>query len=129
MAEKNWEDNYIIVDRRDGKKGKTIATYNITPNSAIDKWETIRQIIDDYAKTHPIEVKEILDAARERRLMGNEYGSSEGILKKRGFRRGMMLPMGLQLILKKNFPEIFKDKKQYTKFMKKFPGFNTINKV
>jgi hypothetical protein len=124
MADKN----YTFVDRRDGK-GKTLAVYKFTPDSHSDKFEVIAKLVEDWAKTHPNDMREILDGAKEQRNEGNDYGSAEDRLKDKNFRRGMMLPAGLHVILKKNFPEIFEDKKLYNKFMKRFPGFVTINKI
>lgn len=126
MAE---DKNYKIVDRRDGKEGKTIGVYKFTPDSHSDKFEMIATLVDDWVKMHPNDTREILDEVKRRRNEGNDYGSAEGKLKSKNFRRGMMLPPGLSILIKKNFPEVFEDKKQMHKFMKRFPGFVTTNKI
>lgn len=123
------DKNYTITDRRDGKEGKTIGVYKYTPDSHSDKFEVIAMLVEDWVKTHPNDTKEILAKARESRSEGNDYGTADQRLKDKNFRRGMILPAGLHVLLKKEFPEVFKDRKQYHKLMKRFPGFVSINKI
>lgn len=128
LAKNMADKNYKIVDRRDGK-GKTIGVYKFTPDSHSDKFEMIASLVDDWVRTHPEDTREILDEAKRARNEGNDYGSANNKLKGKNFRRGMLLPAGLHVLLKREFPEIFEDKKQYHKFMERFPGFVTVNKI
>ncbi len=90
------------------------------------KWEKIEEIIRDYTKLHPEEMKAQLELiATLRRLQYNKFASS----KSNSLRWGISLPTGLLITIKKFYPEVFAEKKEMEKFMRKFRGFTVCQKI
>lgn len=107
------EDNYIV-----GKDG--LSVFKFTPDKSLDKWTQIDSLIRDYSKVHGEEVKEVLFAAHGMRQEAQKKNTLD-------MKQCLMLPAGLNIILKREFPDLFTDRMQMQQFMKKFPGFSTIN--
>ncbi len=98
----------------------------ITPKESNDMWTVVDGLIADYTRVHPEEVKEIIETAKEHRAnLRNTTAASEG----GSLRHALVLPVGLNFLLKKSFPEIFREKKVLREFMKRYPGFRIPEKL
>jgi len=101
-------------------KGVGISITKITPEYDRDKWNTVSQLIQDYTKTHPDQMREFVRTMRVVRATRlNKFGSS----KSKSVRWGLSIPVGLDLLIRKYFPDLLTTKKNLHTFMKKFPGF------
>ncbi len=98
----------------------------IKPELNRGMWDTIEGLIQDYTKLHPEEMRLFMKAnahARDTRL--NQFGSSQS----KSIRWGMSMPAGLDVLIKKYYPEVLSTKKTYLQFMRKFPGFRVCEIV
>lgn len=83
------------------------------------QWKIVEQLVNDYMKVHPQEMRDILIENKAlRESMANEHGSS-----KEGIRWGFRLPPGLVRTIERRFSGIFTEKRNIHKFMERFPGF------
>lgn len=91
-----------------------------------DKWDKIEELIKDYAKLNPDEMVRQLEAIKyARRVQMNDTASS----KAKSLRWGISLPAGLLLLIKKFYPEVFTERREMRKFMRKFRGFTICQKI
>ena len=82
-------------------------------------WKTIDQLMNDYMKVHPQEMRAILIENKAlRESMTNDHASS-----KEGMRWGFRLPPGLVRLIERRFREIFTDRRNVHKFMARYPGY------
>lgn len=98
----------------------------IKPELNRGMWDTIEGVVQDYTRLHPEEMRLFMAAnkhARDTRL--NQFGSSQS----KSVRWGMSMPTGLDVLIKKYYPEVLSTKKTYTQFMRKFPGFRVCEVV
>lgn len=106
----------------------------IIPNITLDKrrgdmWDMIEGLIQDYTRAHPEEMRLFMAANKwARSTRANRFGMSE----QKSLRWGMNMPTGLDILIRRYFPDIFdgpKGKRNFTKFMRKFPGFRVCEIV
>lgn len=106
--------------------GIKIILPNITPDKAVDMWESIYSLIRDYTKVHPQEMRLFMETnAHARRKVNNKYAASRSM----SIRWGMNLPPGLDVLIRKFHPDVFDNKRKFRMFMRKFPGFRVCDVV
>ena len=93
----------------------------------VDRWAIIDELIRDYTKVHPYEVGAVVEANKmlKSRLFDTKYGKG----KETNLRHAMDMPVGLTILLKQNFPDLFSDKKNFHKFCRKYKGFTVPDKI
>ncbi len=135
MAEKNLELSNESGKAFEGGSGHTLTKDGIAviiPNfSKLDIWDIIEELISDYTKLHPQEVRDILDGNKEERAARR---TATGASEQGSLRFALSLPVGLHFLLKKHIPEFSStDPKQRLKFVRKFmlrfPGFRIPDKI
>jgi hypothetical protein len=93
-----------------------------------DMWDQIEGLIQDYTTVHTEEMKLFLEANKYiRSTRRNSLASG-----RQGLRWGMNMPPGLDILIKQYFPDLFdgiQGKKNFHKFMRKFPGFRVCEIV
>jgi hypothetical protein len=108
------------------RKGVKLIIPKITPDKAQDMWGVIEGLVQDYIRIHPQEVREVIEAVK---VLRRETRSDTGATKNKSLRYGMCLPLGLELIIKRHYPEVFSEKRKFHKLMRLFPGFRVARKV
>lgn len=89
-------------------------------------WDTIEGLIQDYTRLHPEEMKMFMKAnAYCRATRKNSLASSPS----KSLRWGMSMPVGLDILIRKWYPEVLSTKKTYHQFMRRFPGFRVCELV
>lgn len=82
-------------------------------------WEGVEQIITDYMRVHPEEMREqFLYNKVTKDTNRNIYGSDAT----KTFRHAMEMPVALYNVLSEYHPELFTDRSKLNKLMKKFPA-------
>lgn len=90
-----------------------------------DIWDKLDEVIRDYAKVNPNEMRlHLMEVASVRLDLNNELGTSKGQL-----RWGVSIPPGLYFRIQALEPDIFNNRDMYHKFMRKYPGFRICRKV
>lgn len=87
-----------------------------------DLWSRVDEIIMDYAKVHPIEMEIIV---RENALIAASQFNKHGVSKEKGgseLRHHVRMPVALFRVLEAFCPELFSDRRNYHKFMKRYKG-------
>lgn len=119
----NRRKRYDIFNPPPGLK---IIIPKITPDKARGMWDVVEGLIQDYTKLHPEEMRLVLESnkyirsTRRNRLASSKSGS---------MRWGMSIPAGLDILIRKYYPEVLSEKKRYHQFMRKFPGFRICEVV
>ncbi len=91
-----------------------------------DMWEKITNIIEAYAKLHPLEMElQVRANAKRTTEQLNQYGSNHT----KNIRLGLSMPVGLMFSIQSVYPEVFENDKLLTKFMKKFKGLRICQTV
>ena len=90
-----------------------------------DKWVVIEEMILDYTKLHSEEVREVYETAAETRQIMKNKDASMGKVR---LRLALVLPVGLNFLIKRHFPEVLKVPRkgapgQLHDFMHRFPMF------
>ena len=101
--------------------------YLVDPSLAtgVDLWEKLENVIKEYAKLHPDEMRlHLLETAQIRLEAKNEKAEA-----KEGLRWGCSIPPGLYFRIQTLEPLIFNDKDYFHTFLKKYPGFRICQKV
>lgn len=91
-----------------------------SPSASADdiKWKILTQLVEDYARVHPKEVREIvIDNKVLAKSSKNQYASSDSI------RYALRTPPGLVRLIERKFPNFFIDKKNLHRFMDTFKAF------
>lgn len=98
----------------------------IKPELNRGMWDTIEGLVQDYAKLHPEEMRLFMEANKYiRETRRDKFARSKG----GSMRWGMSMPSGLDILIKKYYPEVLSEKKTYLQFMRKFPGFRVCEVV
>ena len=101
-------------------KGVKIIIPIIKPELNRGMWDTIEGLIQDYTRVHPEEMKLFMKAnIYNRQTRKNAFASTTN----KSLRWGMSMPVGLDILIRRWYPEVFNTKKSYHTFMRKFPGF------
>lgn len=128
MADKNYQITNGVLN---GKLQPTVAVFKYSKDSHSDYWMMVAQIIEDWAKTHPNDLKEHLEVVKIKRAQqNNSFGNGSTDANNRAL---ISLPEGLLFTLKKQFPELLEANAQGVEklktFAKKFPGFRVCEIV
>lgn len=93
-------------------------------NHKASGWDKLDQIIDNYYKVHRLELKEIEKENKTTlATRKNKFGSASKI------RMVASIPVGLMRILEKCEPDLFKDKKKFHVFIKRYKKFKVCQEI
>jgi hypothetical protein len=87
-------------------------------------WDKIDQIISNYYKVHKVELEQQEKENKQTLATRRNRFSSNGKM-----RLAASLPVGLLRVLEKCEPNLFKDKKLFHSFIKKFNKFKVCQEV
>lgn len=110
---------------------ETVALPNITvafliPNFKHDMWWNIEEWNRDLIKLRPEEIKGVIAlVAEERKLQFNKFAST----KDKSFRKTMVLPVELNLAIKRYFPQAYDNETNLNRLARMFPGYCVAEKI
>ncbi len=91
-----------------------------------DIWQKIDEIVIAYSKLNPGEVfLTILENKAESARLMHETGKTKGGT----MRYGAAWPLGLWVKIKQLAPDLFLNKKNFHKLLRKYPGFTIAKKI
>jgi hypothetical protein len=110
------------------RDGNFLGLYALKSEHAkgLDKWERIDDIVRAYTQLHPTEVELTV---RENQAQKKEQLNMWGATKDKSLRQGLAIPAGLLFAIEQVYPEVFSEKPELHKFMRKFQGFTVCETV
>jgi hypothetical protein len=115
------KDEHWIVDEQTGRlKGVYALDLSKLKKSTEGIWGFIDQVICDYTVLHPHEIQDCIDDAKNARLMAR---SDMVMSKGKTMQYGLKIPVGLLLKLQEIEPELFENKRLFTKFKRRYQAF------
>jgi hypothetical protein len=93
--------------------------------SGLDLWAKLDEIVKEYAKLHPEEMRiHLLETSQARSEINGDLAQS-----KKGLRWGLSLPPGLYFSIMAFEPAIFEERELYHQLLKRYPGFRICKTV
>jgi hypothetical protein len=112
---------------RFGKDGKLAGLYALNlDNLTGDIWTKIDQIIHEYARIHPNEMKLLVI---ENKIISSNRINETASNKSKSIRWGASIPVALMFKLQLAVPELLENKAIFHQFLKKYKGFAICKKI
>lgn len=111
------------------KAGKFAGLWDINAQevTGADLWQKLDRVISEYSKIHPNEMRMIV--VENKMISDSRRSDTQAIKSGTGLRWGISIPPALLFKLEMVEPELFRTKKLYHGFMRRYPGFRICKNV